>query len=78
MGHALHLVHSGLAAVDSSRVFQPEVILLDIGLPDIDGYEVAERLRHELGQDGVRLIALTATGRKKIVSTALTPDLTST
>ena len=62
-GHDVHLVHEGLAAVDAARAFQPEVILLDIGLPDIDGYEVAERLRQELCLDGVRLIALTGYGQ---------------
>jgi PAS domain S-box-containing protein len=62
-GHDVHLVHEGLAAVDAARAFQPEVILLDIGLPDIDGYEVAERLRRELCLDGVRLIALTGYGQ---------------
>jgi PAS domain S-box-containing protein len=62
-GYDVKVVHEGLAAVEATRVFKPEVILLDIGLPDIDGYEVAERLRRELGLDGVRLIALTGYGQ---------------
>ena len=41
---------------------RPEVVLLDIGLPDIDGYEVARRIRKR-AQDGVRLIALTGWGQ---------------
>lgn len=63
VGHEVKLVHEGLTAVEAARVFQPDVILLDIGLPDIDGYEVAERLKRELGLDGVRLIALTGYGQ---------------
>jgi two-component system CheB/CheR fusion protein len=62
-GHDVKLVHEGLAAIEVARVFHPEVILLDIGLPDIDGYEVAQRLRQELCLDGVRLIALTGYGQ---------------
>jgi len=62
-GYDVKVVHEGLAALEATRVFKPEVILLDIGLPDIDGYEVAERLRRELGLDGVRLIALTGYGQ---------------
>lgn len=62
-GYDVKVVHEGLAVVEAARAFKPKVILLDIGLPDIDGYEVAERLRRELGLNGVRLIALTGYGQ---------------
>ena len=39
--------YSGRLALEKARTFQPEVILLDIGLPDIDGYEVAATLRRD-------------------------------
>jgi PAS domain S-box-containing protein len=63
VGHDVRLVHEGLAAVGAARAFQPEVIVLDIGLPDIDGYEVARRLRQEPGFREVLLIALTGYGQ---------------
>jgi CheY-like chemotaxis protein len=49
-----------LACVDA---FSPEVALLDIGLPGMDGYEVAHRLRARPDLDGLRLVALTGYGQ---------------
>ncbi|HSB12335.1 MAG TPA: PAS domain S-box protein [Blastocatellia bacterium] len=63
MGHDVRLVHEGLAAVEAAREYHPEVIVLDIGLPDIDGYQVARRLRQEPDLGGVLLIALTGYGQ---------------
>jgi CheY-like chemotaxis protein len=57
-GHEVQLAHDGASALRIAREFHPQVILLDIGLPDMDGYAVAERLRGEdLG--GQILVALT-------------------
>jgi CheY-like chemotaxis protein len=57
-GHEVQLAHDGASALTIARAFRPQVILLDIGLPDIDGYAVARRLRGEdLG--GEILVALT-------------------
>ena len=49
-----------LAAVTSAR---PDAVLVDIGLPDIDGYEVARRLRADIHTRGVLIIALTGYGK---------------
>lgn len=59
-GHATQVAHDGAGAIAAAEQFDPHVILLDIGLPDISGYEVAKRLR-ALRPDGAvpRLIALT-------------------
>src|SRR5262249_19256454 len=46
-GHEVYLAHDGPAALAAARNHRPEVILLDIGLPGMDGYEVARRLREE-------------------------------
>lgn len=61
-GHRTHLAHSGPDAVTSARAFTPDVILLDIGLPGFDGYEVARRLHQELGARVPRLVACTGFG----------------
>lgn len=45
LGHRVRIAHDGKSAGDSARDFTPEVVLLDIGLPDLDGYEVARLLR---------------------------------
>jgi CheY-like chemotaxis protein len=60
-GHEVRVAHDGETALDAARAFRPQVILLDIGLPDTDGYAVAHRLRGEdLG--GELLVALTGYG----------------
>jgi PAS domain S-box-containing protein len=46
-GHETLAVYNGQAALAAVRSFNPEVVLLDLGLPDVDGYEVAKRLREE-------------------------------
>jgi CheY-like chemotaxis protein len=60
-GHEVRTAFAGPAALDIASTFQPEVVLLDIGLPGMDGYEVARRLR--AGNDGSRLVALTGYGQ---------------
>jgi CheY-like chemotaxis protein len=60
-GHEVRLAYDGASALRVAREFRPQVILLDIGLPDMDGYAVAHRLRGEdLG--GKILVALTGYG----------------
>jgi len=61
-GHETRTVHSGPEALDAARPFNPEVVFLDIGLPGMDGYEVAKRLRGEPSLSGAVLIALTGWG----------------
>ncbi len=61
-GHLVAVAHTGPAAVDEARRFRPDVVLCDIGLPGMSGYEVARRLRREEGLETVRLIAVTGYG----------------
>ena len=61
-GHEVREAYSGTATLEAALEFQPHVVLLDIGLPEIDGYEVARRLRHNPQTKDVRLIALTGYG----------------
>ena len=57
-GHDVRLAHGGQEALRVAREYRPDVVFLDIGLPDIDGYAVAEGLRRE-GLSGALLVALT-------------------
>ena len=64
MDHQPCTAHDGAGALARFDEFRPEVVLLDIGLPDMDGYEVARRIRSR-GDPGVRLVALTGWGQKE-------------
>ncbi len=58
-GYVVELAESGPQAIDMAIAGRPGVALIDIGLPDVDGYAVAKRLRADLGKDGIYLVALT-------------------
>jgi two-component system CheB/CheR fusion protein len=58
-GHAVEVAHDGMSAIATVERFKPEVVLLDIGMPGMDGYEIARRLRGSPGGDELLLIALT-------------------
>ena len=61
-GHQARAVHDGLAALTAVHSFKPDVVFLDIGLPGLNGYEVARRLRSEPALKSTVLIALTGWG----------------
>lgn len=63
-GHDVRVVHSGPAALAEAVAYRPEVVLLDIGLPGMDGYEVAQRLRELDGLEKVALVAITGYGQE--------------
>lgn len=62
-GHEVLVAHDGLEALEKARTYWPEVVLLDIGLPKLDGYQVARRLREDLGLEGTLLVAMTGYGQ---------------
>jgi signal transduction histidine kinase/CheY-like chemotaxis protein len=65
-GHEVVLAYDGAGALQRASEFRPELALLDIGLPDLDGYKVAERLRKESADGRVlTLIALTGLGQQE-------------
>ncbi len=64
MGQVVHTAYDGPAALDAVERFSPDVVLLDIGLPGMSGYEVARQIRQR-GQADVLLIALTGYGQKE-------------
>ena len=61
LGHEVHISHDGPSAISAAARFQPDVALLDIGLPGMDGYELATRLRDQCGS--VRLVAISGYGQ---------------
>ncbi len=61
--HDVSVVHDGNTALETAREQQPEVVLLDIGLPGLDGYQVARRLREDLHLDHALLVAMTGYGQ---------------
>ncbi len=63
-GHKVKVVYDGPAALEAARAFRPEVAFLDIGLPGINGYDLAQQLRKEVGLGEVLLVALTGYGQE--------------
>ena len=63
LGAEVALAHSGRAALECVSTFKPDVVLLDIGMPGMDGYEVARRIRANPANRDISLIALTGWGQ---------------
>ncbi|HEX7181781.1 MAG TPA: ATP-binding protein [Thermoanaerobaculia bacterium] len=64
-GHEVRTAHDGPAALEAARSFQPQAVLCDIGLPGMNGYEVAARLRERPEFERTPLIALTGYGQEE-------------
>src|SRR5262249_7987533 len=64
MGNETAAAYDGLEAIQAAAAFRPEVMLLDIGLPKMNGYEVARHIRKKPWGSGVALIALTGWGQE--------------
>jgi PAS domain S-box-containing protein len=62
-GYSVNVAHDGPSGIKMALSQRPDVVLLDIGLPLMDGYEVARRLRQETALSGVRIAALTGYGQ---------------
>lgn len=65
LGNDVRTVHDGLRAVEESEAFRPDVALLDIGMPGLDGYEVARHIRGKPWGANMVLIALTGWGEEE-------------
>jgi len=61
LGHTTRVAHGGAQALALAEAFHPQVVLLDIGLPDLNGYEVARRLRDRSGA-AMKIVAVTGWG----------------
>jgi CheY-like chemotaxis protein len=63
-GHEVHEARDGFAAADLARRLRPDFVFLDLGLPGIDGLAVARQLRADPQLSGMRIIAMTGSGRE--------------
>ena len=64
-GHETRVVHDGVAALAVASQFDPQLVFLDIGMPRLDGYATARRLRASPGLEGAMLVALTGWGAEE-------------
>ena len=64
-GHDVSTAHDGWSALEIATAHRPEVVLLDISMPEMDGFEVARRLREEVGLRDAILVALTGHGEDR-------------
>jgi CheY-like chemotaxis protein len=64
-GNEVRTVHDGLAAVETAATFKPEIVLLDLGMPKLDGYQAARRIREQAANGEVLLIAVTGWGQEQ-------------
>ena len=65
LGHEVRIAYSGLAGLHVASEWLPTVVVSDIGLPELDGFEVARELRGHKETAGAKLIALTAYGTEE-------------
>lgn len=64
-GHDVEVVHDGVSAIEKARATHPDLVLLDIGLPELDGFEVARQLRQDHAFDDLLVAALTGYGQEE-------------
>jgi CheY-like chemotaxis protein len=70
-GHRVAAAYDGADAIERALTWQPDVVLLDIGLPDMSGYEVARRLRTVEGGRPLSIIAISGWGQQRDKEEAL-------
>jgi PAS domain S-box-containing protein len=63
-GHEVHVAHDGQSALELAERLQPQIAILDIGMPKLNGYDIARRIRAADWGPGMRLIALTGWGQE--------------
>lgn len=59
MGHYVDYAINGYVGLDLARKFRPDIVLLDLGIPGLDGFELCSRLKHEYGMERLRVIVIT-------------------
>jgi PAS domain S-box-containing protein len=64
-GHEVHEAYDGVEAVHAADVFRPDVVLLDLGLPKLNGYDAAREIRKRAGERALTIIAVTGWGQEE-------------
>ncbi|HEY7887759.1 MAG TPA: PAS domain S-box protein [Steroidobacteraceae bacterium] len=64
MGHDTRVVHDGIEALEEAEVFRPDVVLLDIGMPRLDGYETARKIASRPWAQATQIVAVTGWGQE--------------
>ncbi len=62
-GHEVRFAYDGLEAVEVAEAFHPQIILMDVGMPRLNGYEATRRIREQPWGKSIRIIALTGWGQ---------------
>ena len=65
LGHVVDVVHDGEGAIDAAAAQRPDVILMDIGLPGLSGYDAARRIRKDCRSTPMLIVALTGWGQEE-------------
>jgi CheY-like chemotaxis protein/anti-sigma regulatory factor (Ser/Thr protein kinase) len=65
MGNEVCQAHDGLEAIEAARTFRPEIVLMDLGMPNLNGYEAARRMRNEPWGRDINLVATTGWGQEE-------------
>jgi PAS domain S-box-containing protein len=64
-GHEVRAANDGLRAIELGREFRPDLVLLDIGMPGLNGYETCQRMRKEPWGTGITMVAVTGWGQEQ-------------
>lgn len=62
LGHTVEVVFDGFEAIDTLREFHPEVVFMDIGMPGMDGFELAQRIRSDATNASAYLVSVSGWG----------------
>jgi CheY-like chemotaxis protein len=65
MGHTVEYAINGYVALDIARRFRPQFVLLDLGLPGLDGFEVCTQIKHDPDLKSCRVVAFTASSQQE-------------
>jgi CheY-like chemotaxis protein len=65
LGHQVRTAHDGVEAVEAAGEFHPDLVLLDIGMPRMDGYEACRRMRAQPWGANMRVVAVTGWGQEE-------------
>jgi DNA-binding response OmpR family regulator len=67
-GHAVRVADNGESAIEAVRTFEPDLVLLDVMMPRLSGYDVCQKIRENPAWSGIRIVMLSAKGREVEVS----------